>query len=376
MQLLARERIGVGVCLDFFSTGFHTSDYMSSKEIVHNVEASEIHANDRLDILLSRSLAEAGLSRNRIQALIKAGAVFDTDTGAVLTDANIRVKPGVRIVVHVPPSAPSDVSVAHIPLDILHEDEDLLVLNKPAGRVIHPAPGHHDDTIVNALLAHCGSTLSGIGGVARPGIVHRLDKDTSGLIVVAKNDFAHRHLAAQFAAHGRDGALEREYIVFTWGLPIPNAGRIDVPIARANARGGKNSPRARLRMRAGGGQNSKQAVTHYQVTRSYGDGTQKGTLVSRLLCRLETGRTHQIRAHLSHFGHPLLGDHLYGAGFKTRAQRLPPQAREITAALQRQALHAWKLGFLHPKNGEHIRFEVPLPDDLARLEAALDAIAL
>ena len=348
---------------------------MPSKEIVHTVEASETHANERLDVLLSRSLAEEGLSRNRIQALIRAGAVCDTGAGAILTDANTKIKPGVRIAVRVPPSAPSDIAVAHIPLDILHEDEDLLVLNKPAGRVIHPAPGHRDDTIVNALLAHCGSTLSGVGGVARPGIVHRLDKDTSGLIVVAKNDFTHRHLADQFAAHGRDGALEREYIAFIWGLPIPNAGRIDVPIARANARGGRNSPRARLRMRAGEGQNGKQAVTHYQVTRNYGDGTQDGTLVSRLLCRLETGRTHQIRAHLSHFGHPLLGDHLYGAGFKTRAQRLPLRAREITLALQRQALHAWKLGFLHPKNDEHIRFEAPLPDDLARLEAALDAIA-
>ncbi|MCY4031969.1 MAG: RluA family pseudouridine synthase [Hyphomicrobiales bacterium] len=348
---------------------------MPSKEIVHTVEAGETDANERLDVLLSRSLAEEGLSRNRIQALIKAGAVCDTDAGTVLMDANIKIKPGVRIVVRVPPSAPSDIAAAHIPLDILHEDDDLLVLNKPAGRVIHPAPGHRDDTIVNALLAHCGSTLSGVGGVARPGIVHRLDKDTSGLIVVAKNDFAHRHLAAQFAAHGRDGALEREYIAFIWGLPIPNAGRIDAPIARANARGGKSSPRARLRMRAGRGQNGKQAVTHYQVTQGYGDGTQDGTLVSRLLCRLETGRTHQIRAHLSHFGHPLLGDHLYGAGFKTRAQRLPPQAREIAAALQRQALHAWKLGFLHPKTDEHIRFEAPLPDDLARLEAALGAIA-
>ena len=348
---------------------------MSSEETVHTIEVGEAHAGDRLDVLLSRSLAEAGLSRNRIQALIKAEAVCNTDTGAVLTDASIKIKPGVRIVVRVPPSAPSDIAAAHISLDILHEDDDLLVLNKPAGRVIHPAPGHRDDTIVNALLAHCGSTLSGVGGVARPGIVHRLDKDTSGLIVVAKNDSAHQHLAAQFAAHGRDGALEREYIAFIWGLPIPNAGRIDVPIARANARGGKSSPRARLRMRAGGRQNGKRAVTHYQVTQGYGDGTQDGTLVSRLLCRLETGRTHQIRAHLSHFGHPLLGDCLYGAGFKTRAQRLPPQAREITIALQRQALHAWKLGFLHPKNDKHLRFEVPLPDDLARLEDALGAIA-
>ena len=376
-QLLAREWCGfaLGFLLDFFPVRFHTPNYMSSEDIVHLVEADEASAGERLDVLLSRSLAEMGLSRSRIQALIKSGAVCIADDGTVLTNASMKVKPGVRVVVRVPPSAPSRIAAAHIPLDILHEDEDLLVLNKPAGRVIHPAPGHFDDTIVNALLAHCGSTLSGVGGVARPGIVHRLDKDTSGLVVVAKNDFAHQHLAAQFAAHGRDGALEREYIAFIWGLPIPSAGRIDVPIARTNAQGGKGSSRTRLRMRAGNQQKGKQAITHYRVTREYGNGTQEGTIVSRLVCRLETGRTHQIRVHLSHLGHPLLGDQLYGAGFKTRAQRLPLQAHEIAGALQRQALHAWKLGFRHPRDEQHLCFESSLPDDLAQLETVLGVVA-
>ena len=335
-------------------------------------DAADSPAGERLDHFLSRRLAGAGLSRSRIQALIRAGAVSEQAGGDIVTEARRKVKPGAVFVVRIPPPAPSHLDAQELPLAILYEDESLLVLDKPAGQAVHPAPGHRRDTLVNALLAHCGGTLSGIGGVARPGIVHRLDKDTSGLLVVAKSDGAHRGLARQFAAHGRDGALEREYVALVWGRPMPDAGCIDLPIGRGGGRGGG---RGRLRMRAAPARGGREAVTRYRVAQAYDAGTGGQAVASRLLCRLETGRTHQIRAHLSPIGHPLLGDALYGAGFRTRVQRLPAAARDPVAGLRRQALHAWRLGFRHPDSGEVLRFEAPLPEDLSRVEAALASVA-
>ena len=222
----------------------------------------------------------------------------------------------------------------------MYEDDDLLVIDKPAGLVVHPAAGNWSGTLVNALIAHCGTSLSGVGGVKRPGIVHRLDKDTTGLLVVAKNDRAHKALTAQFADHGRTGPLERGYLAFVWGVPDRPKGTIDKPIDR--------HPRARDKMavRQGG----REAVTHWQVLKRY-LGADGKPVASLLACRLETGRTHQIRVHLASIGHPLMGDDVYGPGFRTKMQHLAPEARAALAALGRQALHAYLLGLGHPARG-------------------------
>jgi 23S rRNA pseudouridine1911/1915/1917 synthase len=227
---------------------------------------------------------------------------------------------------------------------------------------VHPAAGHASGTLVNALIAHCGDTLSGIGGVKRPGIVHRLDKDTTGLLVIAKNDQAHQALAAQFADHGRTGPLERGYLAFVWGVPGRPKGVIDAPIAR--------HPRSRDKMavRTGG----RTAITHWQTLETYKgkDGTPVASLIA---CRLETGRTHQIRVHFGHIGHPLLGDEVYATGFKTKAAQLPPEARGVLGGLGRQALHAYLLTVEHPKSGQRLEFRSELPPDLARLRHVLAA---
>jgi 23S rRNA pseudouridine1911/1915/1917 synthase len=226
--------------------------------------------------------------------------------------------------------------------------------------VVHPAAGNWTGTLVNALIAHCGDSLSGVGGEKRPGIVHRLDKDTTGLMVVAKNDRAHRKLAAQFAEHGRDDRLRRGYLAIVWGAPDRPKGTIDAPIDR--------HPKARDKMavREGG----REAVTHWEVLERY-PGTDGKPVASLLACRLNTGRTHQIRVHLAHIGHPLLGDDVYGAGFKTKAAHLMPAARAALAALGRQALHAYLLGFEHPTTGEPLAFRSELPGELGRLRDVL-----
>jgi 23S rRNA pseudouridine1911/1915/1917 synthase len=247
-----------------------------------------------------------------------------------------------------------------IPLSIVYEDDAIIVIDKPKGLVVHPAAGNWTGTLVNALIAHCGDSLSGIGGVRRPGIVHRLDKDTTGLLVVAKTDRAHRKLAAQFADHGRTGALERAYLAFVWGVPARPKGTIDKPIDR--------HPHARDKMavRPGG----RTAITHWEVLERYAGADQKG-VASLVECRLETGRTHQIRVHLAAIGHPLLGDSVYGPGFKTKASQLPERARDALAALDRQALHAHILVLEHPVTGELLHFRSELPADLAALRCAM-----
>jgi 23S rRNA pseudouridine1911/1915/1917 synthase len=314
-------------------------------------------AGERLDRALTAHLDE--LSRSRLKALILAGHV--TISGRTIRDPSHHVNAGDEIAVALPPAAAAEPGPEAIPLAVVHEDDDVIVIDKPRGLVVHPAAGNWTGTLVNALVAHCGASLSGVGGVRRPGIVHRLDKDTTGLMVVAKNDRAHRSLAAQFADHGRTGPLERGYLAFVWGAPDRPKGVIDKPIDR--------HPQARERMavRAQG----RPAVTHWQVLERYPPG---GAAVASLLaCRLETGRTHQIRVHLAAIGHPLLGDDVYGPGFKTKAALLPPAAQEALAALSRQALHAYMLGFEHPVGGEHLVFRSELPPDLARLRHALAA---
>jgi 23S rRNA pseudouridine1911/1915/1917 synthase len=328
-------------------------------ETVETVETviTAAEEGERLDRALAARFEE--LSRSRLKALILAGHV--TVSGRTIRDPSHHVNAGDRIALHRPPAPPPAPGPEAIPLAIVYEDDDVIVIDKPRGLVVHPAAGNRTGTLVNALIAHCGASLSGIGGVRRPGIVHRLDKDTTGLMVVAKNDRAHRALAAQFADHGRAGPLERGYLAFAWGAPDRPKGTIDKPIDR--------HPRARERMavRADG----RPAITHWELLERY---PPSGPAVASLLaCRLETGRTHQIRVHLAAIGHPLLGDQVYGPGFKTKAAKLPPTAKEALDALSRQALHAYMLAFEHPSTGALMQFRTELPPDLAMLRYALAA---
>jgi len=251
-----------------------------------------------------------------------------------------------------------------LPLQVVYEDAHLIVIDKPAGLVVHPAAGHASGTLVNALIAHCGDSLSGIGGVKRPGIVHRLDKDTSGLLVVAKTDAAHAGLSEQFAAHGADGRLHRAYVALAWGVPPRGRGMIDAPLSRSKVN--------RLKIAVVRDGEGRHAVTHYEVLQRFDD--REGEPVAALVrLVLETGRTHQIRVHMAHIGHPLLADPVYGRGFVTRAARLGAESQAALDALGRQALHAAELGFEHPVTGKHLEFTSQLPPDLARLVSALSA---
>ena len=312
----------------------------------------------RLDRVLAQRSPE--LSRSRLKALILAGSVTVKD--AVVRDPAYHVAKGDTIIIDVPEAAPAEPQGEDIALDIVFEDDDIIVIDKPRGLVVHPAAGHASGTLVNALIAHCGSSLSGIGGVKRPGIVHRLDKDTTGLMVVAKNDHAHQSLTAQFADHGRTGPMERGYMAFVWGVPNRPHGTIDAPIDR--------HPHAREKMavRQGG----REAITHFEVLSSFA-GRDGKPVASLLACRLETGRTHQIRVHLAHLGHPLLGDSVYGAHFKTKAGQLGAEGKDALTALGRQALHAYLLALEHPRTGELLHWEAPLPEDLLLLQRALEA---
>jgi 23S rRNA pseudouridine1911/1915/1917 synthase len=311
---------------------------------------------ERLDRYLAREALAAGtnLSRTRLKGLIEAGRV--RIEGAIVTDASVAVRSGQVIGVKVPPPVDPTPAGEPIPLVVAYEDEYLLVIDKPAGLVVHPAAGHETGTLVNALIAHCGDSLSGIGGVRRPGIVHRLDKDTSGLLVVAKTDAAHHNLAKTFADHGKTIPLTREYLAFVWGVPARASGLIDAPLGR------HATDREKIAVLAARG---RRAVTHWRIVESFGGE------VSLLACRLETGRTHQIRVHMAHIGHPILADPVYAQGFKSKAARLSPGARAALKSLSRQALHAAILGFPHPITGAPILFESALPQDMRDLYAAL-----
>jgi 23S rRNA pseudouridine1911/1915/1917 synthase len=302
----------------------------------------------RLDAFLARR--DPRFSRSRYKALILSGQV--SAGGSPADDPNRRMAAGELVEVDFPLLEEAEPKAEPIPLVVVYEDDDLIVIDKPPGLVVHPGAGNWTGTLVNALIAHCGASLSGIGGVRRPGIVHRLDKDTSGLLVVAKNDAAHRSLTAQFADHGRSGALVREYDALVWGVPNPHIGDIDLPLHRD----ARNRQKQAV-VRSGG----RRAVTHYAVREDYGG------IASLLTCRLETGRTHQIRVHMAHVGHPLVGDHAYGAGFLTKAEKLPMELKGRVKAFRRQALHARLLGFAHPRTGESVSFEAEPPADMAGL---------
>jgi 23S rRNA pseudouridine1911/1915/1917 synthase len=325
-------------------------------EGIVDFEVGAGQAGERLDRFLGHAADERrlALSRTRLKALIEAGMV--AVDGLETRDPAAKLAKGAKIAVVAPPAEESDVAGEDLPLDIVFEDDCLIVLNKPAGLVVHPAPGHSQGTLVNALIRHCGASLSGVGGVKRPGIVHRLDKDTSGLIVVAKTDAAHQGLAALFADHGRTGSLVREYRALVWGALEGKAGSVDAPLGRHS--------RHREKMAVVSATRGREAVTHWRLEEPLGPA-------SLIACRLETGRTHQIRVHLAHIGHPLLGDSVYGAGFKTKASQLSDGARLALEALGRQALHAATLGFEHPITGEALSFASPPPDDFTRLVKAL-----
>ncbi len=305
-------------------------------------------AGERLDSFLARR--DKRFSRNRFKALIKDGQV--NVGGRTLSEPNYRVNAGDVIAFTVPELRDPTPQPEAIALNVVFEDADLIVIDKPAGLVVHPAAGNWTGTLVNALLYHCGDSLSGIGGVRRPGIVHRLDKETSGLIVVAKSDRAHSSLAAQFADHGRKGAMRRAYLALVWGAPMPATGVIDAPLERD-----RNNRLKRAVVKSGG----QSALTRYETVERFPADTARPAIAALVGCRLETGRTHQIRVHMAHIGHPLVGDPVYGAGFLTKAETLPTRLAARVRKFRRQALHAAMLRFEHPVSGEILTFESPPP---------------
>ncbi|MCT8997974.1 RluA family pseudouridine synthase [Chelativorans intermedius] len=311
-------------------------------------------AGRRLDQWLAEALAP-GLSRSRVQALVRAGAV--ALDGQAVTEPKRKVAAGERYRIALPAAEAPAPEGEPIPLDILYEDAALIVVDKPAGLVVHPGPGNWTGTLVNALIHHCGDSLSGIGGVRRPGIVHRLDRETSGVMVVAKTDRAHRALAEAFADHGRNGDLERAYVALVWGVPPRSSGTIEAALGRSV------HDRTLRAVVPEGRPDARAAVTHYRVLQRYG----REGIAALVECRLETGRTHQIRVHMAHIGHPVIGDPAYGRAFRTKARRLPPPLAEMAAAFPRQALHARLLAFRHPETGDIMRFEAPVPADMAEL---------
>jgi 23S rRNA pseudouridine1911/1915/1917 synthase len=316
------------------------------------------HAGHRLDRILSALMQD--VSRARVQGWIKDGHVILRRRGEVVDtfSASSRLQEGDEMSVSPPPIQETKIVGQDIDLDILYEDDDIIVLHKPAGMVVHPAPGNPDNTLVNALISYCGDSLAGIGGERRPGIVHRLDKDTSGIMVVAKTDAAHIGLSEQFKAHGRDGRLRRAYHAYVWGAPLPAIGTVETYIGRAHHN--------RLKMGIVPSQHGRIAITHYRRL-----STSPGDIVSKLVCELETGRTHQIRVHMTHLGHSVVGDELYGSGMRSRVAKLEGPLFDAISNLKRQALHAWLLGFEHPITGETMEFEAGLPDDLLAIDAAL-----
>jgi 23S rRNA pseudouridine1911/1915/1917 synthase len=324
-----------------------------------SVPAKSLETRATEALRLDKALANAfpDVSRARFQALIAEGAV--RVEGVPVREPRYKVKPGEALCVLLPEPAAATPGPESITLSIVHEDKDLIVIDKPAGLVVHPGAGNETGTLVNALISHCGESLSGIGGVRRPGIVHRLDKDTSGLIVVAKNDRAHHGLSEQFAAHGRDGRLERSYLAIVWGVPERQSGSIAAAIGRSTAN--------RQKMAVSRSASARQAITHYGLLETLG----RPPVASLIRCRLETGRTHQIRVHMAHAGHPLLGDQVYGSGFRSSAMKLSADSKAALKALNRQALHAATLGFDHPVSGKPMRFESPAPADIVTLLEAL-----
>ena len=321
-------------------------------ETTYTVTVPEDKSAIRLDKLLAGALPE--FSRTRLKGLIGEGCVFLQSDGVPITDPAYGSKEGDVYSVTVPEARSCTPLAQDIPLTVIFEDDQLIVIDKPAGLVVHPGAGNPDGTLVNALLAHCGDSLSGIGGVRRPGIVHRLDKDTSGLMVAAKTDAAHRFLAGQFSDH----SLDRAYSALLWGVPHPRHGEV------AGNMGRSRRNRKKMAILASGG---KSSLTNYRTVKSYGEAA------SRVECRLATGRTHQIRVHMASLGCPVIGDPLYGGG-RRRKKAMPPEARAALDVFPRQALHAFLIGFVHPVSLKRLRFESETPDDIKKIQGLLESL--
>lgn len=321
------------------------------------LEAGADAAGQRLDQWLAARLGP-DMSRSRVQMLIKQGAV--RIGGRQVDETKRKIAQGDSVSVDMPEPEPAAPQGEDIALDVLYEDNALIVINKPAGLVVHPGAGNWTGTLVNALIHHCGDSLSGIGGVRRPGIVHRLDKETSGVMVVAKTDRAHKALSEAFADHGLTGDLERAYLALVWGIPARPTGTVDAPLGRA-------ADRVRRAVVPQGRDDARHAITHFTVVERFGEQQQEFATASLVECRLETGRTHQIRVHLAHIGHPVIGDPEYGQAFRTKANRLPEPLRSKVKAFPRQALHARLLAFRHPDTHLTMRFEAPIPWDMEEL---------
>jgi len=323
---------------------------MQTSQTTHT--ASLRDKGKRLDKFLSDNME---LSRSRLKVLIEEGYV--TKNGDVTTDAKYKLKPDDVFTLEIPPAEPSDILPNNdIKLDIKYEDDEFLIINKQAGLTVHPGAGNLNETMVNALMAYCGDNLSGVGGVARPGIVHRLDKDTSGVLLVAKTDNAHHKLSEQIA----ERSAKRVYTAFCWGVPKPYSDTIETFIDR--------NPKHRLKMTATQDK-GKHAVTHYEVKEIYGQG-----IASKIECRLQTGRTHQIRVHLTHKGNPLIGDPLYGNKNNNKMKGLSNDLRDFLQTFNRQALHSSQVGVEHPKNDTYINIVSDLPEDMKTLENLLNGL--
>ncbi len=316
-----------------------------------SVSVPATSAGVRLDKWLAEAIPE--VSRSRLQALIAEGAV--TVAGAVETDPAMRLKSGQSVKLKMPAAVDATPEAQEIDLDVVYEDEHLIVVNKPVGMVVHPAPGNPDNTLVNALLAHCKGTLSGIGGVKRPGIVHRIDKDTSGLLVAAKTEKAHAGLSEQFAAH----SLDRTYDALVWGVPPYESDQIIGAIGRSR----HNRQKMAIVKRGG-----KEAETGYRVVDVFGE------IASHVRCKLKTGRTHQIRVHMASIGHPLIGDETYGSNRRRSMKNVPPEVATMLKSFPRQALHATTLGFVHPITGKTMKFQRDPPEDFMGLLEGLQAV--
>ena len=320
----------------------------------------------RLDAFIASYMPDH-VSRSRVKDIIKSVGVKIGEKES--KEPNYRVKLDEIVLFNVPEPEEAAPQPEDIPLEIYYEDDHLLIVNKPAGMVVHPAVGHWSGTMVNALLHHCGDSLSGIGGVRRPGIVHRLDKETSGLLVVAKTERAHAGLTAQFMDHGRTGPLERVYLALVWGRFERMTGTVNAPLARSSNNRKKRAVVKETHAEA------KEAITHFTVKSEFGLDKDGFPIASLVECRLETGRTHQIRVHMSHIGHPLVGDQDYGKHFQTKENTLPEETQKALSKFKRQALHAAILGFEHPVTGEIIRHESQIPDDFRAVLRAFEQIS-
>jgi 23S rRNA pseudouridine1911/1915/1917 synthase len=343
-----------------------TSEVQSGEALCYSFQVPQEAEDQRLDSFLAIQMPDQ-ISRSRIKALIKEGQLRLNDQ--ICLSASQKLKHGDLIELTMPEAEDPVPSGEAIALEVLFEDDHLIVIAKPAGMVVHPAPGNWHGTLVNALIHHCGDSLQGIGGIKRPGIVHRLDKDTSGVMVVAKTQQAHTSLSEQFADHGREGHLMRAYQAIVWGHIQKKSGIVDAPLGRST----KN--RARRAVVPPDAADARHARTHYQL-QAYLDGNCDGEADATLVrCVLETGRTHQIRVHLAHIGHPLIGDRDYGAHFQTKINKLAEPVRQLAGAFGRQALHGRELQFMHPATGQIMYFEHEPPEDFCTLLAAFDKLS-